>query len=426
MALYLGRVRPGVLRRYAVVAAVAVIVAATLWPVSAKEAGRWSSCVVCGGRGTADVLVNILLFLPFGAGLAAAGFSLSRCVLAGALLSAGVEFAQLYLPGRDPSLGDVVSNTLGSGFGVVLVATASRWMLPAGARATRLSRTATLAAAALCYVTGWLLAPAPPRPSYAALWTPNLGRLQWYRGRVQDVTLGDVALPAGPVANSAAMRELLLSPRGFTLHVRAIAGPRTDALGGFLVIEGERGRELLLVGPDRDDLVFRFRTRAVALHLRLDAPDIRLSNALRSVTPGDTLAMTVRGSRGRYTMTANASRADGLGFTVASGWGLLVYPRTLPAWFKMLCSVVWLAALWAPAGFWARTRGDALVMGGAVAAGLLGAPAVTPLEATPPLLWAAAAIGGIAGVGVRLAVSRYRASSASTLTKAATQRAIRA
>lgn len=382
--------------------------------------------MVCGDRGTADVVVNLLLFLPFGAALAAAGVSPLRCVLGGALLSAGVEFAQLYLPGRDPSLGDVVSNTLGSGLGVVLVATAPSWLLPAGARASRLSRAAALAAAALCFVTGWLLAPAPPRPSYAALWTPNLGRLQWYRGRVQDVTLGNVALPAGPVANSAAMRELLLAPRGFTLHVRAIAGPRTDALGGFLVIEGERGRELLLVGPHRDDLVFRFRTRAVALHLRLDAPDIRLSNALRSVTPGDTLAITVRGSRGRYTLSANASRADGLGFTVASGWGLLVYPEVGPAWFKTLCSFAWLAALWAPAGFWARTRGDAWVIVGAVAVALLGAPAVTPLEATPRLLWAAAAVGGIAGVGVRLALGRYRASLTSALTKAATQRSIRA
>jgi hypothetical protein len=426
VALYLGRVRPDVLRRYAVIAAVAAILAATLWPEFGNEPGAWSWCVVCGDRGTADVLVNAVLFLPFGVALAAAAVSPLRCGLGGALLSAAVECAQLYLPGRDPSLGDVVSNTVGSGLGVVLVATAPSWLLPAGTQASRLSRAGALAAAALCFVTGWLLTPAPPRPSYAALWTPNLGRLEWYRGRVQNVTVGNVALPAGPVANSAAMRELLLSPRGFTLHVRAIAGPRTDALGGFLVIEGERGRELLLVGPHRDDLVFRFRTRAVALHLRLDAPDIRLSNALRSVTPGDTLAITVRGSRGRYTLSANAPRADGLGFTVASGWSLLVYPEVGPAWFKMLCSLAWLAALWTPAGFWARTRGDAWVIVGAVVVALLGAPAVTPLEATPLLLWAAAAIGGIAGVGVRLAVGRYRASSTSTLTKAATQRAIRA
>jgi hypothetical protein len=425
VALYLGRVRPGVLRRYAVIAAVAVILAATMWPVSGKEADRWSSCVVCGDRGTADVLVNILLFLPFGAALAAAGVPLSRCVLAGALLSAGVEFSQLYLPGRHPSLGDVVSNTAGSGLGFVLVTTAPGWMLPAGAWATRLSRIAALAAATLCYITGWLLAPVLPPWPYVARWTPNVARMEWYRGQVRDVTLGDVALPVGPLTNSAAVRELLLAPRGFSLHVRAIAGPRTAALGGLLAIDDERGRDMLLIGPDRDDLVFRFRTRAVALHLRLDAPDIRLLNALRSVAPGDTLAITVQGSRGRYTMTANASRADGLGFTVASGWGLLLYPQALPAWFKTLCSVVWLAALWAPAGFWARTRGDVWIIVGTIALGLLGAPAVTPLCITPLLQWAGAGIGGFAGVGVRVSWSRYRAWSTSALTKPAMQRSIR-
>ena len=417
---------PGPLRRWFAIASVAVILAATLVPVAGTEPGGWRSCVVCGDRGSADVLVNVLLLLPFGAALATAGVPLSRCVLGGALLSAGVEFAQLYVPGRDPSLGDVVSNTLGSGLGFVLVATAPHWMLPKGPHASRFSRIAAVSAAALCYGTGWLLTPAPPEPPYFALWTPNLGRLEWYRGRVRDVTLGDVALPPGPVANSAAMHELLLASRGFTLHVRAITGPRTGRLGGFLVIEGERGRELLLIGPDRDDLVFRFRTRAVALHLRLDAPDIRFSNALRSAAPGDTLALTVHGSRGRYTMTTNASRAEGLGYTVGSGWAFLTYPEALPNWFKTSLSFLWVAALWAPAAFWARTRSDAWVMGAAVAAGLLGVPAVTPLCPTPLLHWAAAGLGGLAGVGVRVAISRYRAAPPSTLTTPATQRSMRA
>ena len=396
------------MRRWFVIASVAAILAATLVPVAGGKPEPWLGCVVCGDRGIADVLVNVLLFLPFGAALAAAGVPLSRCVLAGALVSAGVEFAQLYVPGRDPNLGDVVANTLGSGLGVVLVATAPRWILPAGALGTRLSRTAALAAAALCYVTGWLLSPVLPPFPYLALWTPNLGYLEWYRGRVRDVTLGNAFLPPGLVVNSAAVRELLLASPGPSLHVRAVAGPPTVALGGLLVIDDQRQREVLLLGPDRNDLVFRYRTRAVALHLRLDAPDIRFSNALRSVATGDTLAITVRGSRGQYTMSANGSRAEGLGFTVASGWGLLLYPQALPAWFKTLCSVVWLTALWAPAGFWARTRGDAWVMAAGMAAGLLGAPTVTPLCPTPLLQWAAAGVGGLAGVGVRVSLSRYR------------------
>ncbi|MGH7529179.1 MAG: VanZ family protein [Gemmatimonadales bacterium] len=400
-----------------VIVAVAAILAATLLPVAGAEPGVWHSCIVCGDRGTADVLVNILLFLPLGAALAVAGVPLSRCVLGGALLSAGIEVAQFYVPGRDPSLGDVLANTLGSGLGVVLVSAAPRWVLPAGAQATRLSRTAACIGAALCYLTGWLLSPALPQLPYLALWTPNLGRLEWYRGRVREVTLGDASLPAGPIANSAAVREQLLADRGFSLRVRAIVGPRTDALGGLLVIDDERRREVLLLGPDRDDLVFRFRTRNVALHLRLDTPDIRLSNALRSAKPGDTLTVTVNGRRGRYSMTANSFRADGLGYTVGSGWALLVYPNATPAWLKTLFDFAWIAALWTPAGFWARTRRDAWWIVGAVAVGLLGTPAVTPLMATPLLQWAAAGLGGLAGVVVRVAVSRARLVPPSTVSK---------
>lgn len=414
------------MRRWFVIASAAAILAATTFPVAGEDPGRWRSCVVCGDRGLADLLTNVLLYLPFGAALAAIGVPLSRCVLGGALLSAGVEFAQLYLPGRDPSHVDVLSNTLGSGLGAVLVATAPHWLLPAGAQATRLSRTAALAAAAICYVTGWLLAPVLPRRPYFARWTPNFGGLEWYQGRVRDVTLGNVALPPGPLANSAAARELLLAPRGFSLHVRAIAGPRTAALGGLLVIEDEPGHEILFLGPDRDDLVLRVRTRAAALHLGLDKPDIRLSNALRSVTSGDTLAITVNGKHGRYSMTANTLRADDLGYTVGSGWAFLMYPETLPAWFKALLSFAWVAGLWAPASFWARSRRDAWWIAGTVTLGLLVAPAVTPLGATPLLQWAAAGVGGLAGVGVRVSVSRYRAVPPSALTTPATQRSMRA
>jgi hypothetical protein len=381
-----------------------VILVVTLFPIAGAETERWVSCVVCSDRGIADVLINVLLFVPLGAALAAAGVSQPRCVLGGALLSAGVEFAQLYIPGRDPSLGDVVSNTVGSGVGAVLVVTAPYWLLPPRAQAARLSWAVALAAAALCYAAGWLLTPALPQTRYSSLWTPDVGHLEWYRGRVREAMIGEVPIPVGPIANSAAVRELLLSPQGFSLHVRAIAGPRTAALGALVAVYDQRGREILLLGPERDDLVFRVRTRATAL--RLDQPDIRLVGALRAVAPGDALDVTVHGRRGRYAVTVNSSAAAELGWTVGSGWAILMYPEAVPGWLKTLLSLGWVAALWVPAGFWARARRDAWVTGAAVTAGLVGAPAVTPLCATPLLQWAAAGLGVLAGATCRLVVER--------------------
>jgi len=404
--MYLGRVRPRPLHRWFVIASAAVILAVTLLPVAGAEPERWLACVVCGERGIADFLLNTLLFLPFGAALAAAGVPLPRCGLAGAFLSASVEFAQLYIPGRDPSLGDVVSNTIGSGLGAVLVATAPYWLLPPRAQAGRLSSAAALAATAVCYVTGWLLAPAPPQTRYFALWTPNLAHLAPYQGRVLDAMIGEVRFPAGPIANSVGVRDALRSSEGFSLRVRAVAGPRPAAVAALFALYDQHQREILLLGPDRDDVIFRFRTRATTW--RLDEPDIRLVGALRAITPGDSLDVTVHGRRGRYALTVNSSAPAALGFTLGSGWALLMYPESLPAWLKAVLSLAWMAALWVPAGFWARTRRDAWVTGMAVTVGLLGAPVVTSLRATPLLQWAAALLAVLAAVTYRVVVEGRR------------------
>jgi len=404
LEVYFRAMRAGSVQRPLLIASVIAILAATLFPIAGAESERFIACLVCGERGIADVLVNILLFLPFGAALAAGGVSLLRCGLAAAFLSASVEFAQVWIPGRDPSLGDVASNTLGGGLGAVLVATAPYWLRPPRAQAARLSWAAALASAAVCYGTGWLLTPAPPESQYIDLWTPKLAHVELYRGRVLDAMIGEVRIPAGPIANSAAVREALRSSEGFSLRVRAVAGPRTAAVSALVAVFDQNRREILLLGADRDDLMFRLRTRAITW--RLDQPDIRLVSALRAVAPGDSLDVTVHGRRGRYAVTVNSSGVGALGFTVGSGWALLMYPQSLAPWLKALLSLAWVAALWVPAGFWARTRRDGWVTGAALVAALLGAPAVTPLRATPFLQWATAGLGALAGAVARRAIAR--------------------
>src|SRR3989441_12948996 len=218
--------------------------------------------------------------------------------------------------------------------------------------------------------------------------------------------IGDVRLPGGPIAISAAVREAWRSPEVFSLRVRAVAGPRPAAVAARFAVYDQPQREILLLGPDRDDLVFRLWTRAATW--RLDRPDIRLVGALRAVAPGDSLDVTVHGRRGRYAVTVNSSATAALGFTVGSAWALLMYPESLPAWLKALLSLAWVAALFMPAGFWARTPRDGWVIGAALVAALLGAPAVTPLHATPFLQWAAAGLGALAAAAYRLVVERRR------------------
>ena len=80
-------------------------------------------CVVCGDGGTADVLLNILLFLPLGLALAALDSSRGRALLVVMALSTAIEVYQgTALVGRDACLGDVLSNSAGGLLGWSLYA----------------------------------------------------------------------------------------------------------------------------------------------------------------------------------------------------------------------------------------------------------------------------------------------------------------
>ena len=71
-----------------------------------------------------DLLLNVVLFLPFGfiarRTPGGARGNVLRVVLAGALLSAAIETAQLFLAPRFSSVSDVVANSLGAGGGALL------------------------------------------------------------------------------------------------------------------------------------------------------------------------------------------------------------------------------------------------------------------------------------------------------------------
>ena len=384
------------------------ILVATLWPFSGKEPEGYISCVACGEHATSDVLLNILLFAPLGAALALELTSVARCALSAALLSAAIELAQLYIPGRDSSLGDVLSNTLGGTLGALVTRAAVLWLSPSPVRAAFLSRTAALAAAAVCWATGMLLTPTFPDARYYGQWTPSLAHLERYRGRVLDATLSGLRITPGPIPDSRLARERLAAAQGFSLHVRGVAGPRTSALAPLFAIYDDQEREIVLLGPDRDDLVLRFR--ALASDLRFDQPDIRLVSAMRHVAAGDTLDITVSrgGARqeGDYRITLNGRVTASLGCAVGCGWGLLLYPEVFPAWLRVLLGAGWMGGLFAPAGFWMRTRGDVLFAAAALATGLAGAPVFTPLVATPVLQWLAAALGILTGFAIRIALVR--------------------
>jgi hypothetical protein len=267
-----------------------------------------------------------------------------------------------------------------------------------------LSLAAAVFAAAMFAVAGILLPPAFPGSVYYGRWTPNLGHLEWYRGRVLATELGPLGVPGRRLEESDSVRSLLL--KGAPLRVRAIAGARTRRLAPLFSIYDAHQREIVLVGPDSDDLVFRFRTRAVAL--RLDQPDLRLSSAMRDVLPGDTLEITVRRAQGGTCISLDYTHACNLGFGVGSAWALLLYPEAAPAWVRMLLSAGWVAALLIPVGFWTRPGWGALLATGVLAGGLVLVPGATALTGTTVVEALGAGVGLLAGALLHRYVSSRR------------------
>jgi len=383
-------------RRLLVLLAALPIALATLPPSAGPAEPLGTLCLVCGTRGAADIILNVALFAPFGAALA---FWLRRERLApvalGALVSIGIETLQLVIPGRDPNPGDVLANTLGAALGAGLVRLAPAWIAPARPRARGLGAAALLGAGVTVAATGALLRPALPDTVYYGQWTADLGHLEHYRGRVLDARVGDAAVPSRRFDDSDRLRDLIA--RGAPIRVTAIAGPRPTALAPIFSIYDDRRQEVLLLGADRDDLVFRYRTHGV--RVRLDRPDLRLPGVLRGIRGGDMIRLAVEraGPGQALCLSAGDRHSCDVGFTAGRGWGLLLYREAIPGYGKRALDLAWLAALFAPAGFWLRRGREPVAAATLAVTGLVLIPPAAGLLATPPIEIAAALVGIGAG-----------------------------
>jgi hypothetical protein len=387
------------------------VLVATLTPMGGRKP-HISLCLVCGQRGAADVLLNVILYAPLGVAIALCGWRPPKALLAPALLSAAIECAQIWIPGRDPSLGDVTFNTLGAALGVLAVGSSSLWLQPRPRLRRVLEVCAALGLLSVLGATGVLLRPDFPRSTYYGQWTPHLSHLAWYRGRVLSVSLGSRSLVDGPLAGSDQVRSLLMARA--PLDVRSVAGPRVPALGSLFSIADDWPREIVLLGPDRGDLVVRYRTRAAAVGL--DEPDLRVSGAMRRVSPGDSLNVVVRADGRGYCLAINGQATCGLGFTVGRGWALLYYPESFPRWLRKLLDDGWMAGLLIPLGFWSRGRRSATLFAAAVLVTIWAVPRATGLLSAPPGEVAGAVVGFALGrLLQRLVAARRRETPASAL-----------
>jgi hypothetical protein len=374
-------------------ASVAVIAALTLFPTDDESAGP-TLCLLCGDRGLADALLNVLMFVPLGAGLVLGGVPLLLAALLGAVFTAGIEFLQAIIPGRDASISDLVFNTTGCVVGAALVRSARLWIAPPPARRRRLLAAGVAAPLLLLLAAGLLLGPRPSRDTYAGQWTAELGHLQAYRGRVTAAWVGKVPVPSVQMPEQSGRLRALVA-EGAPIRVAGVAGPPPGGLAPIFSIYDDEDREILLLGTDGEDAVFQFRT--VGMALRMDRPGLRLPGAFRGVREGEPLRMAVARRGGGFCMEVNRVGSCSVGYTLADTWGVFLALFSLRGGARTLLGLLWLAALFVPAGWWLRTRREALAAGACVAAGLLLAPLAAGLLATPAAGYLAALAGLAAG-----------------------------
>lgn len=392
---------PSKLRWWLTSLAVVSILALTLGPVRGDLADHPPFCVICGQRGAADALLNFLMFAPFGAALAWWRLTLWQLLLAAGALSTLIEVVQIAVPGRNPGLGDIGFNILGAVFGMAVARTASLWFYPSQRQARLLCSGGTAAALAIAGTSAGLLQPDLPRGSYHGHWTPASENLETYRGHIREAGVGTVGLENGHIADSIRARVYLL--RGVPLRIMAEAGPAPEALASIFSIYDEKQREVLFVGVDRSDAVFRFRARSATL--RFEQPTTRVHAALSGSTAGMPLQLRLWRWKGGYCLEVNRIRACPVGFTVGDGWRILVSSPTPPR-VDSLIDFIWLAALFAPAGFWLVRWRHSVIVALVATIGLAAMGEIVGILPTTLVDWLAAVTGLALGCLLRRASQR--------------------
>ena len=389
--------KPGVwvlVGRIAAAACTLLIVAATL-----RSAGNhthpFSFCLYCAPRALSDALANIVLFAGLGASLRLAGLRLPAAIVLGAGTSAAVEIAQMFVAGRDPGISDLLSNTIGAAVGAAAIHRAGALVVPRPRMAERLALSAAALTWAAWWATGHLLTPSFLPRAYWGQWTPRLETLEPYRGRVLAANVGGQAIGDEPVADSVQLRTRLSNRDPVSVEV--VSGPPTRGLSSIFSIVDDRSSRVLLVGLVRDDLVFRYRSKAA--DWRLDQPDIRGRGLLAHELVGSRFTIHIAPRGAGYCLTVGNREACGLGFGPGDGWGLLRYWGLGNESSRYALQILWVALVVAPSTFWARRRAVGALSAVVALTGLSVVPAASGLLATRPHEWLGAVAGLIAGAG---------------------------
>jgi hypothetical protein len=365
-----------------IAAALAVIFLLTLTPSAAEPGPTKVWCLACGQLGGRDFALNIVLFVPLGTALGVAGVRGRVALPLMAATTLAIELLQMHVvAGRDASLGDLVANGAGGGFGFVVGTHRGLLVRPPRALARRLTLAAAACALSVFLATAWAVQPSLPRTRYYAQWAADMSNFGHFTGSIIAATAGSEPFPPiGEIESSDLFRQRLLDGQGTVAAIVLPSPSQEPRLSPILSVFDEHRREIVLLGQERNDLVFRIRTRSA--DARFPIVGVRLSGAFAHRTRGGATAPETSAVAGGLSErhiwlgvgdSAGTSRVRyGLGPEL--GWFfLLPWQYKLSGWSGVL-SALWVAGILLPLAYWSALAACTAGMSGRHARGWLMVP----------------------------------------------------
>lgn len=362
-------------RRWAVAALILAIVCIgvlTLTPggrdLPAVQGASWwttVTCLTCSRAWLADIISNVVLFVPLGAALAAAGVPARRAVLLGAAASLLIELLQLsgVAPGRTPAIADIVSNTIGTGAGLLCSRFAPSLVRPTGPLAHALRNGWAVLCAATWILLACAMQPATPVQSRAEVsasqlpFTPGYG---WFAAEAVRTEVDGV-----PVAHHRGSGPVLVAARRTdSTTARVLVRGRDRRTGVVPVVfvheptmtrtDPVITRAHLLLAQHHEDASLASDLRAAHWGLRM--PELRVAGAFGSGPDSVQLEATITTHAWHLLWYAPSEpgvrHAATLQLSPAIGWMLVQSIVPVRALLGEVLTAAWLFICVAPLGYW--------------------------------------------------------------------------
>jgi hypothetical protein len=399
------------------IASLIAIAAATLMPES-SPAVESHFCLICGSVGAVDAILNIVLFLPLGVGLALSMVRAKNAVICALALSALIETAQFFvIPGRDASIGDVVTNTIGGALGFAIVRYHALWLRPPPLVARNLALGWAAIWLTIQTISSYGFALSLPHSRYYGQIARELANFAVFPGTVLSARIGDIPIPNTALDDSRAVERLLLT--GASVAATVVPAKPTPKIAPIVRVADARQKEILLLAQDGDRFIFGVRTGAAAFRVRrpfFALGDVFPNRLLSDSSGYDSLTLTARYAANRVGIRVQASsKSSGVVIPINAslGWTLWLPFQWLIEGTRTECviSSIWLACLVIPFGYWAfhlrepsspkRARSELAIVvplaAALVAAGLTLIPYLFGLSGAPFVDWVATVAGVLLG-----------------------------